>query len=436
MCCVKDAVKSTLQGMHSHRGTMDAAACRICVYDRRSCRQFLSARRPLVGPMLARWRRRIGSTGLFAVLLVCGMHGMSTNSAYAEHCLAAPTSTSPAGSHWFYRVDSQSGARCWYLRSFGQAEQRTSARHRPTAASHVAASHVQLIRRSSSSILGAGSAEEEDSIGRDDVAPSPDVASSATSIAPHSKAIAGGPPPDTFARAAPASASSPSIEVLRVRNANEPQLGEPATEPRAPVRVVWPVVPTSETAAPASESSADAKTQTALLLPAEADSIASEVDPVPKVDTEKTARPAERTTGSRPIARLAVFLFLLVGLPAAGILAWIVIRADNARGEQFLASPLRANRAEDRRSMNQRRTRRPDNQREADWLDDFLADLAEQQPTAVGRKPGRTSAGPAQPRADVADVVLRNILLAFRRKAATGYGSGSYAPAQGRMAAH
>lgn len=86
--------------------------------------------------------------------------------------------------------------------------------------------------------------------------------------------------------------------------------------------------------------------------------------------------------------------------------------------------------------MNQRRTRRPDNQREADWLDDFLADLAEQQPTAVGRKPGRTSAGPAQPRADVADVVLRNILLAFRRKAATGYGSGSYAPAQGRMAAH
>src|ERR1043165_4142461 len=115
--------------------------------------------------MFARLRRRLGSIGLFAVLLACGT-----------------------------------------------PEQRTSARHRPTAASHVPASHVQLIRRSSSSILGAGSPEDETSIGRDDGALSPpDVASSATSLAPHSTAFAGGPPPDTFARTAPGSASSPSI---------------------------------------------------------------------------------------------------------------------------------------------------------------------------------------------------------------------------------
>jgi hypothetical protein len=377
--------------------------------------------------MFARLRRRLGSIGLFAVLLACGTHGMPINSAYAEHCLAAPTSTSPAGSHWFYRVDPQSGGRCWYLRSFGQPEQRTSARHRPTAASHVPASHVQLIRRSSSSILGAGSPEDETSIGRDDGALSPpDVASSATSLAPHSTAFAGGPPPDTFARAAPGSASSPSIEVLRVRNANEPQVGEPTTEPRAPVRVVWPVVPTSETAAPASESSADAKTQTALLLPAEIDSIANEADPIAKVDTEKAAPPAERTTGSRPIARLAVLLFLLLGLPGAGILAWIVVRADNVRGAQLAGEHLRPRRADGRSYNNKRRVGNLDNRREADWLDSFLARLAEQ-PTARAWNAGHASAEPIAPRADVTEVVLRDVMIALRSKAAAKRRSGRYA---------
>lgn len=286
---------------------------------------------------------------------------------------------------------------------------------------------MQLIRRSSSSILGAGSPEDETSIGRDDGALSPpDVASSATSLAPHSTAFAGGPPPDTFARAAPGSASSPSIEVLRVRNANEPQVGEPTTEPRAPVRVVWPVVPTSETAAPASESSADAKTQTALLLPAEIDSIASEADPIAKVDTEKAAPPAERTTGSRPIARLAVLLFLLLGLPGAGILAWIVVRADNVRGAQLAGEHLRPRRADGRRYNNKRRVGNLDNRREADWLDSFLARLAEQ-PTARAWNAGHASAEPIAPRADVTEVVLRDVMIALRSKAAAKRRSGRYA---------
>jgi hypothetical protein len=286
---------------------------------------------------------------------------------------------------------------------------------------------VQLIRRSSSSILGAGSPEDEGSAGRDDSAlSSPDVASSGTSTAPHSKAFAGGPPPDNFARAAPGSASSPSIEVLRIRNANEPQLGEPATEPRAPIRVVWPVVATSETAAPASESSADAKTQTALLLPAEADSIASEADPIAKVDTEKAARPAEGTTGSRPIARLAVLLFLLLGLPGAGILAWIVIRADHARGAQIAGEHLRPRRAGGRSYDNKPRVGNLDSRREADWLDSFLARLAKQ-PTASVWNAGHTSAESVAPRTDITEVVLRDVMIALRSKAAARHGSRGYA---------
>jgi hypothetical protein len=290
----------------------------------------------------------------------------------------------------------------------------------------VAASHVQLIRRSSSSILGAGSPGDEGSISRDDAAPSPDVASSATSIPPHSKAVAGGPPPDTFARATPGSASAPSIEVLRVRNANEPQFSEPATEPRAPVRVVWPVAQASETPAPPGESSADAKIQTALLAPAEADALAAEADPIAKVDAERTARPAERAAGSRPIARLAVFLFLLVGLPAAGILAWIVIRADNARGAQLTGEHLRPRRADGRRNNNMRRSGGLDNRREADWLDSFLARLAEQ-PAASVRNAGSASAKPPQPRADVTEAVLRDVMVALRSKATAKHGSRRYA---------
>jgi hypothetical protein len=50
---------------------------------------------------------------------------------------------------------------------------------------------------------------------------------------------------------------------------------------------------------------------------------------------------------------LTVFLFLSLGLPGVSILAWLVIKADTARGERLVD--------------------RLDEQSQVDWIDDFLA---------------------------------------------------------------
>jgi hypothetical protein len=46
--------------------------------------------------------------------------------AAAEDCLAGPTKQSPAGHHWFYRVDRSSKRHCWYLGDQGRAASRSA----------------------------------------------------------------------------------------------------------------------------------------------------------------------------------------------------------------------------------------------------------------------------------------------------------------------
>ena len=152
-------------------------------------------------------------------------------------------------------------------------------------ASHVAASDVQLIRRPSTSIPGAGSPGLERSTGRDDSAsPSPDVGRGASAVGPRSRASVGAPAGETFARTAQDDASSPSIELIRVRNSNELQVGDQAAGPRPPVRVVWPI-PVSEVQ-PAEVSKADAKEQSARMVRPEADAAVN-------AGTESAARAGE-----------------------------------------------------------------------------------------------------------------------------------------------
>ena len=39
--------------------------------------------------------------------------------ATAENCLSTPKSETPAGSHWYYRIDHVNKRNCWYLRREG-----------------------------------------------------------------------------------------------------------------------------------------------------------------------------------------------------------------------------------------------------------------------------------------------------------------------------
>jgi hypothetical protein len=187
----------------------------------------------------------------------------------------------------------------------------------------------------------------------------------------------GAPTGETFARTAQDDASSPSIELIKVRNSNELQVGDQAAGPRPPVRVVWPI-PVSEVQ-PAEVSKADAKDQSARMVSPEADAAVN-------AGTESAASPGEGTSGTSRMGQLAVLIFLSFGLPGAGILAWVVMRADNTRGEQLAGTHFHATGADDRRPENKRRARGLDARREAARLDDFLAHLAEHPQPVCGMR--------------------------------------------------
>lgn len=59
----------------------------------------------------------------------------------ADDCLAAPNRTSPTGTHWYYRIDRNSGRHCWYLRPTieGRAHQQPAAGERAVAPHPVSA---------------------------------------------------------------------------------------------------------------------------------------------------------------------------------------------------------------------------------------------------------------------------------------------------------
>jgi hypothetical protein len=57
------------------------------------------------------------------LVLVAG--GVEATTARAEDCLASPNSPAPKGSWWYYRLDSPTQRKCWYLRALGAPAQQT-----------------------------------------------------------------------------------------------------------------------------------------------------------------------------------------------------------------------------------------------------------------------------------------------------------------------
>ena len=66
--------------------------------------------------MLAQILRPMGSTALVATLLVWAMALEAPTVTRADDCLTAPNSAAPAGSHWYYHMDSAKQRKCWYVR--------------------------------------------------------------------------------------------------------------------------------------------------------------------------------------------------------------------------------------------------------------------------------------------------------------------------------
>ena len=70
-----------------------------------------------------------------AMALVWGLaFSVSSNSAVAGDCLAAPNSPAPANSHWYYRTDRTQQRQCWHLRATNEPSQLAAVPSAPDAA--------------------------------------------------------------------------------------------------------------------------------------------------------------------------------------------------------------------------------------------------------------------------------------------------------------
>jgi hypothetical protein len=56
----------------------------------------------------------------------------------ADECLSGPKEQTPAGSHWYYRIDHASKRHCWYLREEGETLSQSAAPNSPPSAKPVA----------------------------------------------------------------------------------------------------------------------------------------------------------------------------------------------------------------------------------------------------------------------------------------------------------
>src|SRR4029077_1906386 len=82
----------------------------------------------------------IAAITVVATLLVSGVVFGAPDTARADNCLAAPNSSAPQGSHWYYRTDRANQRKCWYFRAPGEPAQQATAQATseapPAAQSH------------------------------------------------------------------------------------------------------------------------------------------------------------------------------------------------------------------------------------------------------------------------------------------------------------
>ena len=76
---------------------------------------------------------KLGSALIASLLASATVISMSPGeTSAADECLSAPKETTPAGGHWFYRIEHPSNRHCWYVRSDAGATVKTAA-EKPTA---------------------------------------------------------------------------------------------------------------------------------------------------------------------------------------------------------------------------------------------------------------------------------------------------------------
>ncbi len=86
------------------------------------------------------------SAGIFASISIATI--ASNTSRAAEECLTTPKTITPAGQHWYYRIDGSTKRQCWYLRSEGATSSAAAVSASPAKPAAVARSNDSTLMRS------------------------------------------------------------------------------------------------------------------------------------------------------------------------------------------------------------------------------------------------------------------------------------------------
>jgi hypothetical protein len=112
----------------------------------------------------------VGLVSLFSILSAPAIAAPAEEPAAENDCLAAPKATTPAGAHWYYRVEKGTKRKCWYLSDAGGKVNKPAAAATTTSspvAEQDAAPPSKPMRKSVANAraeLTAGSPDEDQSL--------------------------------------------------------------------------------------------------------------------------------------------------------------------------------------------------------------------------------------------------------------------------------
>jgi hypothetical protein len=268
------------------------------------------------GDMSGQMPKPVGSIALVATLLVWSVGvAAPTIPARADDCLAEPNSPAPAGTHWYYHMDSAKQRKCWYIRAMDQSAQPAAAQADPASLSHTPP--IPLDKPATASASGPMSISPGDS-----APPLPRIKVLAVRPQrPPVSSMATDQPVQQSAQKGPSQASSASS----IPEASAPPANASAATP------LWPdpplaTVKTQEPAAPSSD------TRPEFTRPI-ADNPVSD-------DAKSTARGGALTTNSWDFDPAAVtpaemFPIVALGLIVAGFLLRVVMKITAARRQRI-----------------------------------------------------------------------------------------------------
>ena len=364
--------------------------------------------------------RPIRSIALVFTLFAAGagIGSVAANIARADDCLTAPNSTTPQGSHWYYRMDWANQRKCWYLRAPGEASQQRAQRVRPDAAS-TAQSTPAPDAGSPAAVAQAGAPRL--ATPNEDVAPAPRL--KILSVKPRSARTLSAPTAEPARTSAPDASTAPPVSAARAPQASalpsSPQRSGPATAWPDPAPAMAAMAVASDNAGAASpRREADAGMSAELQ---------NAVEPAPSTAAPATRRPAADTP-------LEMLLPVALGLVAAGILFRLVMKLAAARRGPVIVEYAEPEWSNDEYSEPRilddqpQDARRQDDWQQADWRrhdrrqvefagDQFAAERTAQARTARSRPladaarsravPTRTSGGSADDLKTTERVIMR-----------------------------